>query len=136
MTTVLLWFVRKVQIFHRHLWIYLTVTQSTFDELVQNLDKNVIWNNLCTFPFKTQNWYFPPNNFILLFLKRRFFDFVYDFSDHVTFFSPLTTVGFISFPNGHSTHHDLSGVMGTLNVRYFTPCFSPLCNCTTQTFQW
>ncbi len=41
--------------FHGHLQLYLTVTQSKIDELVQNMDKNVIWNNLYRFPFKTQN---------------------------------------------------------------------------------
>ncbi len=43
------------KIFYGHLWIYLTVTQSKIDELARNVDKNVIWNNLYTFPFKTQN---------------------------------------------------------------------------------
>ncbi len=60
-TTVLLWFFKKIQIFHGHLRAYLTATQSNFDELDQHLDKHVIWNNLYTFPFKTHNWYFPPH---------------------------------------------------------------------------
>ncbi len=45
----------KSIIFHAHLWIYLTVTQSKMDELVRNTDKNVIWNKHYKFPFKTQN---------------------------------------------------------------------------------
>ncbi len=49
MTTVSLWFVRKVQIFHGHLQIYLTVTKSKFDKLVRNSDKNVIWNTFYAF---------------------------------------------------------------------------------------
>ncbi len=49
---------KESTIFHGCLWIYLTVTQSKIDELVRNVDRNVIWNNLHTFLFKTQIWYF------------------------------------------------------------------------------
>ncbi len=51
---------KESTIFHGHLWIYLNVTKSKIDELVQNMDRNVIWNNLYTFSFKTQNLYFLP----------------------------------------------------------------------------
>ncbi len=51
---------KRSTIFHGHLWIYLTVTQSKIYELVQNLNRNVIWNSLYTFPLKTQNLYFLP----------------------------------------------------------------------------
>ncbi len=58
MTTVWLWFVRKIrrriptkQSFH-------TVTQSKFYESVWNFDKNVIWNDLCTFLAK--QFHVPP----------------------------------------------------------------------------
>ncbi len=47
-------------IFHIHLWIYLMGTQSKINELVQNMDRNVVWNNFYTFPFKTENLHFFP----------------------------------------------------------------------------
>ncbi len=59
-TTVWLWFVRKVQRRIPTKQIFHTVTRPKFDEWVRNLNKNVIWNNLYTFLFKTQNWYFLP----------------------------------------------------------------------------
>ncbi len=53
----------------RYIWL---LTQSKFDELVQNLGKMLFGHNLYTFLFKTQNLYFWPNNFKLLFLKNGF----------------------------------------------------------------
>ncbi len=47
-------------IFYGHLRIYLAVTQSKIEKLVQNTGKNVIEKYLYTFLFKTQNLYFLP----------------------------------------------------------------------------
>ncbi len=48
-------FCKESTTFRGHHRIYLTVTQSKIDELVRNVNKNVVRNNLCTFLFKTQN---------------------------------------------------------------------------------
>ncbi len=65
-------------IFKGHLWIYLTVTQSSIDELVRNVEKNVICNNFYTFPFKALKiGIFCRSNFKLSsgFLKMTFVHF-------------------------------------------------------------
>ncbi len=84
MTTVWLWFLRKVQRQITTKQFFHTVTQSKFDELVRNFDKNVIWNELYTFPFKTQNWYFLLEQLQVTFSQKEISDFVYVFSDRST----------------------------------------------------
>ncbi len=84
MTTVWPWFVRKVQRSIPTKQIFHTVIQSKFDKTVRNFDKNVIWNNLHTFPFKTENWYFPPQQ-LFTFSQKEVSDFVFVFSNLITF---------------------------------------------------
>ncbi len=73
MTTVWLWFVKKVQRSIPTKQIFHTVTQFKFDKLVRNFDKNIIWNHLDIFSFKTQNWYFPPQQLEVTFSSKRGF---------------------------------------------------------------
>ncbi len=61
-----------------------SVTQSKIDKLVRNMDKNVIGTTPAHFCSKLKIDIFCSNNFQLLFLKKWFSDFVYNFSDCMT----------------------------------------------------
>ncbi len=73
------------QISCEHLRVSLAVTRPKLGESVQNFEENVVSNNFYILLSKIQNFYFQPNNFKLIFLEKRFREFVYGFSDRITF---------------------------------------------------
>ncbi len=72
MTTVWLWFVKKVQRNIPTKQIFHFVTQSKFDELVWNFDKNIIWNNLHIFVQNSKLIFSARTTLTYFFSKRGF----------------------------------------------------------------